>query len=177
MTSKGQGVRKNFPRNDISLEIFRGLNSDSSFDDFSQSRETEVLKEERGEFERRLRQSEQLRKQEVLVFSAKEKQVKQQVIALQGELKKLASSVKNLNQEVGKAIIETPVNPGIYHVSFLEKLISFVKLLTKQVEDASTWVTMHTARGKKKSYYWTQVGKSGSKFLLSQERYMATQAG
>jgi len=149
-----------YSKNDISLEILRDSLT------------------EKQEFERKYIRSEAIRKQELLIFSNSKKETATQVTKLQEELKKLSVSVVHLNQEVQMAAIQTTIiETGTYHLTFFEKLISFVKLLTKQVEDSSNWLSMHLARGKKKSHYWGQVKKSGSKYLLSADRYMSTQAG
>lgn len=177
MAAKGQNNRRNFIKNDLSLEILRGLDSPSPNNNSDDESEIELFNQERKAFERRIKQADYVHKQEITIFSTKEKQAQQQIKTLQEELTKLAQSVNNLRNEVKTAAIQTVVDPGTYHINFFEKLISFVKLLAKEAEDASTWVQMHNARGKKKSHYWGQVKKSGSKFLLSQERYMATQAG
>ncbi|MFZ5366336.1 MAG: DUF5660 family protein [Patescibacteria group bacterium] len=128
-------------------------------------------------FERRFCQAEIVRKQERIVFSAKDQESKTKVAALQEEVKKLASATQNLAKEVKIAAVQTPVEPGVYHETFFEKLISFIKSLTRKIEDASVWLAAWNARAKKRPFYWAQVQKSGTKFMLSQERYMATQAG
>lgn len=150
-------------KTDISLEILR-----DSFD-----RELTI-----DQPTRQLRQSEHLRRQETIIFSNKEKMVISEVQNLQSELTKLASSVKHLNKVIGNASIPSPITtPGTYHINFLEHLIVQIKSLTKNMDNASEWMSLHIARGKKKSHYWGQVKKSGSKYLLSADRYMSTQAG
>jgi len=117
------------------------------------------------------------RKQEWVVFSAQEQSVKMKVITLQEELKRLSRSVNNLSQKIQDSVQETVPTPGIYHENFFEKLISFIKSLTKKVDKASTWVSAVNSRLKKKPFYWAQINKSGSKYMLSADRYMSTQAG
>lgn len=128
-------------------------------------------------FERRFRQAEIVRRQEKIVFSAKEQETKAKVAALQEKVKELSSATQNLAKEVKIAAVQTPVEPGVYHETFFEKLILFVKSLTKKVEDASVWLAALNSRAKKRPFYWAQVQKSGTKFMLSGERYMSTQAG
>jgi len=112
-----------------------------------------------------------------VVFSAREQSVKRKVISLQEELKRLSHSINNLSQKIQNNTQETISAPGIYHENFLEKLISFVKSLTKKVNKASTWINVMQARMKKRPFYWAQINKSGSKYMLSADRYMSTQAG
>jgi hypothetical protein len=128
-------------------------------------------------FERRLYRAEVLRKQEKLIFSSRDQETKTKVFALQQEVQKLALATNSLAKEAKVAAFSVPSQPGIYHETFFEKLISFIKSLTKKVENASVWLAAWNARSKKKPFYWAQVGKSGSKFMLSPDRYMSTQAG
>jgi len=114
---------------------------------------------------------------EKLVFDQTQQEVKLQISALQVELKKLAVSTQKLTREVAVAVVEPPVNPGTYHVNFLEKLRGWLILLKKRIDASATWLSEFNQRSKKKNYYWNQAQKSGTKFMLSQERYMTNQAG
>ncbi len=102
--------------------------------------------------------------------------VKTQLDAVRAELSALAQSLKNLNTDVERAIVETPVDPGIYHVNFLERLRSFIKLLREQVDDSRTWLTVSSKRQKKMAF-WGLYKKHGTQFGLSSERTVSTQAG
>ena len=102
--------------------------------------------------------------------------MKQQIEAVRTELQALAQSLKNLHTEVEKAITETPVDPGIYHVNFFEKLRSFILSLKEQVDDSRTWLALSTNR-KNKAAFWGMYKKHGTQFGLSSERTVSTQAG
>lgn len=116
-------------------------------------------------------------REEKIVFSAKKQETQARVKLLQEEAAKLTKEVKNLDEKIEIAATAAPVEVGTYHISFFEKLIHVIRSITQKVSDASTWLSLTMVRGKRRSYYWGQVQKSGSKYLLSQERYMATQAG
>jgi hypothetical protein len=103
-------------------------------------------------------------------------QIKQQLEAVRGELQALVKSVHMLNTEIHKAVVETPVDPGVYHVNFYEKLRAVLQMLREQIDDSRSWLTMHTAR-KKKMGYWGMFKKHGTSFGLSNERSLATSAG
>lgn len=118
-----------------------------------------------------------IRKEERLIYSRVEQETKLQVAAVLEELKKLALSTKNLAKEVEVAAHQVPVNPGSYHLNFFEKLRETLILLKKRIDESATWLSAFNQRSKRRNYYWNQFKKSGSKFLLSQERYMSTQAG
>ena len=102
--------------------------------------------------------------------------LKHQIESVRQELKALAASIKSLNADVQKAIIEPPVMPGIYHVNFFEQLKSFIRLLREQIDDSRTWLSLQNNR-KKKQGYWGMFKKHGTSFGLSNERTLATQAG
>lgn len=105
-----------------------------------------------------------------------ETHVREQLEAVRAELKVLAVSVKNFNQDVQKAINEVSVHPGIYHLNFMERLRSILKILREQIEDSRSWLALSTNR-KKKRQYWGMYKKHGTQFGLSSERTLATQAG
>jgi len=105
-----------------------------------------------------------------------EANLKQQIEAVRTELKMLAASVKNYNLEVAKAINEIPVDPGVYHLNFLERLRSVLKILRQQIEDSRSWLALWTGR-KNKKQFWGMYKKHGTKFGLSSERTASTQSG
>lgn len=133
---------------------------------------------EREQFRRQLnREFFQVRQEERLVFKQEEQRTQLQIKAIQEELKKLVESTKDLVKEVEIASKLEPVEPGVYHLNFFERLKQLIVTFRKKIEDSASWLSLFNQRAKKKGYYWTQFKKSGTKFLLSQERYMATQAG
>lgn len=132
------------------------------------------------QFQARLRQKEIIQRQEQVLYTRKDRETQEQVKALQGEIQKLANSVNNLASEVQQAervaIQETPVT-GTYHINFFVHLRKVIAELRVQIQESAVWLEAWNKKAKKKNFYWGQVKKSGSKFLLSQDRYMATQAG
>jgi hypothetical protein len=100
-----------------------------------------------------------------------------QIEAVRVELKALAASLKGLHQEIQTSIEQQPVNPGIYHKNFYERLRSFLMILRVQIEDSRTWLATFNGRNKKKLGYWGMYKKHGTTFGLSSERSLATSAG
>jgi hypothetical protein len=121
------------------------------------------------------------RHQEVLatpVYDRHAEETKAQINALRQELKALAKELGTLANSTAKAIDEEIENPGTYHVNFFVKLKKFIIMLRQQVADSKNWLDVSYARKSAKNYYWgAGVGKSGTKYMLSSERYMATSAG
>jgi hypothetical protein len=105
-----------------------------------------------------------------------EPHLKQEIESIRQELKALASSIKSLNSEIQKTVTEVPVDPGIYHKNFFERLRSTLQLLREQVDDSRTWMSLQNNKKQKKGY-WGSYKKHGTSFGLSNERSLATQAG
>jgi hypothetical protein len=122
----------------------------------------------------------QIHRQEVRpsmpMVKAEEQGIKEQIEAVRAELKALAASIKNLNQDIQKAVVEVPVDPGIYHLNFFDRLRTILKLMREQIDDSRAWLGM-SANRKKKMGYWGMFKKHGTTFGLSHERNLATQAG
>ncbi len=110
------------------------------------------------------------------VIHEDQEKLQKQIESVRQELKAIASSIQSLNTEIGKAVQAVPVNPGIYHANFFERLRSVLKVLREQIDDSRSWLTMHTSR-KKKMGYWGMYKKHGTTFGLSNERSLATSAG
>lgn len=105
-----------------------------------------------------------------------EQKLQQELSAVRQELKSLAASIKTFSKEVDKAVSDMPVNPGIYHKNFYERLRSVLLILREQIDNSSAWLSASSSRKQKKSY-WGQYKKHGTQFGLSSERTVATQAG
>jgi len=118
-----------------------------------------------------------LRHREKLVYTKEQQEIKLQIKAIQDELKKLAESTQGLAKEVEIAAKQVPVEPGVYHLTFFEKLRQIIIQFRQRIEDSRTWLAASNQRAKRRNYYWSQVKKSGTKFMLSAERYMSTSAG
>lgn len=146
-----------------------------NFSEFLQSREQQVRSQERTVTERQ-------RSFEVLVFHRKEEICKKEIEVIKQEIKTLVVQTGKLSSELvqaEKAVSgRTPdLKSGIYYFSFFERIRRLIKLAKKRITESRTWLTEFTGRCKAKSYYWGQTQQSGTKFMLSHERYMATQAG
>ena len=92
------------------------------------------------------------------------------------EVLALAQTTQNIGQEVEIASIQAPVNPGVYHVIFFEKLLEFIKSFRRKIEDAGVWLHASNEKALKKNY-WGLYKKHGSKFLLSPDHYLQRSAG
>jgi hypothetical protein len=188
--------------NDSFLEAFRDLGSDfistgsnslkqgagdikNTIFPFFDNPEENKNKNEGIGFDERPQERPQERKtdfrhEEKVLFTREQRETQVQVKNLQEELKKLAKATVNLASEAKAAEIsamqEVPA-AGKYHVSFLEKFIKLLAELRSKLEESSIWLSAWNKKASKKNQYWGSFKKSGSKFLLSSDRYMSTQAG
>ncbi|HUV42326.1 MAG TPA: DUF5660 family protein [Patescibacteria group bacterium] len=171
----------------IAQDVIEGLPS-TALDQISQRKRSgtlqpnETLNLKRTQEQERIpyqyrRELNRIRQEERFVFKQSEQKTQLQIKAIQEELKRLALSTKELSKEVEIAATLEPVEPGIYHLNFLERLKRAIELFREKIEESANWLNLFNQRTKKRNYYWGQVRKSGTKFMLSQERYMATQAG
>lgn len=133
--------------------------------------------EKRGEQKATSRLGNRL-EQERLVFLRSENDKKAQIQSVLEEIARLAKSVGDLGKEVQIASMQAPVSPGIYHKNFFAQLRSFIADIKRQVAQSKHWLAITNSRAaKRQGFFWGQAQRSGTKFLLSQERYMATTTG
>ena len=156
-------------KKNYSGEISKGESLDMS-NVFSGKQEENNLLRTQLTLERNMRQDEQIRSQR------KAEELRVELHALIQEVKALANSSSNLAEEVQIAAMQAPVEPGVYHLVFFEKLIEFIKDFRKKIEDASVWLHATNKRAQKKNY-WTKYKKHGGKFLLSADHYLTRSAG
>lgn len=138
--------------------------------------------ESNQEIEDRLREENQRleRHREVVetkVFDRKELETKTKIRVIQEELQLLVKELAGMDQQLETAIEEEIANPGTYHLNFFEKLRRFLLDLRKRVADSANWLEISNQRKAAQQGFWGNVGKSGTKYLLSQERTVATQSG
>lgn len=168
-TSKKKGQK-----GDSFLEAFRDLREANY-----PSSEALFQKEEdfRERYRRQLEQTRIVQKQEQILFTRREKEAQQQVKALQEEIKQLAKATGDLAKEVEITAMQEAPLAGTYHVNFFERLRGLLKSLRSQIQESSYWLASWNKKAQKRNFYWGQFKKSGSKFMLSADRYMSTQAG
>ena len=104
-------------------------------------------------------------------------ETKQKLESIRQELHALSKSIRGLQQEIQTAVLEMPVDPGVYHLNFFEQLKMLLKGIRERVDDSQVWLSAWNANAKKKRGYWGMYKKHGTTFGLSSERTLATQAG
>lgn len=119
----------------------------------------------------------EIREQERQTFLRAEAAKKEEIKSVQAQIRSLTAKVGQFKQEVEVATMQAVVNPGAYHRNFFHHLRIFISTLTARVESSRHWLATTNSRAKKQGFYWSQVNKSGTKYLLSSERYMVTSTG
>jgi len=133
-------------------------------------------REEKQKVQKQLALERKLRAEESERFEKKSNELKLQLHAIMEEVKLLAETTQELGQEVQVASLQAPVEPGVYHVIFFEKLLEFLKSFRKKIEAGSIWLQATNKRAEKKNY-WARYKKHGGKFLLSPDHYLTRNAG
>ena len=160
---------------------------DSFFDQFFNF--NDQLKNYSSDFEQFPRQplwqKQEKKPQQRLEFTVFKKEIHQEEYVIPREIKKLTEEIRReiavikqtnkalLSQvaDIEKTTIQSlPDKPGIYHIRFLELLLSFLRTLRAKVGEAKTWLTaMQTKRKKRGSLFLTLSKKKGTQYSLSQE--------
>ncbi len=93
------------------------------------------------------------------------------------ELKKITAASAEIAIEFKEITVEQRIEqPGEYHVTFFQWMLSLVKSARQKIEDSSAWLSVMKSK-KSQRQYWNMFKKHGTTFGLSNERVIATQAG
>ncbi len=140
------------------------------FEEMLRIRENQVRKQERTRFD-------VIKREETVIFSRQQQEVKLQIESIQTQIQALGQEQVGLMKEINKAAFNAAVSPGIYHKNFFERLLGLVSLARKKISESRSWLSLHNQRlGKQKGYH-ANVKKSGTSYMLSGERTVATQTG
>lgn len=141
------------------------------FDEVLSGRHQENLKlRKQIALERKLREEEKVR------IEKKSHELRLQLNAIIQEVSLLSQTTQELAQETQIAAMQAPVEPGVYHVIFFEKLLEFIKSFRKKIGEAKVWLHASNKRAQKKNY-WARYKKHGGKFLLAADHYLSRSAG
>lgn len=135
----------------------------------------EASAQEKGRHDERAFQNQRLNQEKVL-FSLTDEKLRQEINSVREEIAMLVKTMGKVEDQIEQAVIQEVVDPGVYHLNFFRKLRGWITMMRKSLEDASLWMELSAGRGKR-SYYWNQVGKSGSKYSMSSERTPQMSAG
>lgn len=138
---------------------------------FSGKHEEIVKLRQQTALERKILEEEKFR------VEKKSNELRMQLTAIREEIIFLAQKTENLAEETQIAAMQAPIEPGIYHVIFFEKLLEFINSFRKKIEEAGIWLHAVNKRAAKKNMWGAQYKKHGAKYLLSGEHYLQRSAG
>jgi hypothetical protein len=117
-----------------------------------------------------------LLKEEKELMEKRTNELQVKLHAITQEIQMVSQAMPKVTEEVETAKLQAPINPGIYHIIFFDKILEGLRDLRKRIENASEWLTIANLRAQKKTY-WSLYKKHGGKFLLSSEHYLQRSAG
>lgn len=112
------------------------------------------------------------------IARAQNQEYSAQIQEIIGELKRLVSSSKELeNQFKDVTMVNvTAVKAGKYQMNFFKWVLITVRQARIKVEDSGAWLAMFKKK-KGQKQYWAMFKKHGTSFAMSNERVLATQTG
>ena len=135
-----------------------------------------------GEFQKEQKAHKQVRferrllEEEKAAIEKKNNQLKLQLHAITQEIQAVVTSTPKLARQVEVASLVSSVDPGIYHLVFLEKILEFLRSFRKKINNASDWL-MATNKRTNKRNFWNQYKVQKGQALLNPETYSQRSAG
>ena len=111
-----------------------------------------VLEEEKEEnkvLRAQVARERSLRQESEAYNSRQTQELKLQLKALTTKAENIVKETIFLSQEVKIAIIQAPVEPGIYHITFFQNLLSFMESFRKKIHEANLWLASAKKRSRK----------------------------
>ncbi|OGM08793.1 hypothetical protein A2159_02160 [Candidatus Woesebacteria bacterium RBG_13_34_9] len=133
--------------------------------------------EEQQHLRKQIALERKLLEEEKIYIEKKTNELRMQLSTIREEILVIAQKTDNLSKETEIAAMQAPIEPGIYHVIFFEKLLEFIKSFSKKIEEASVWLHSINKRAARKNAWGANYKKHGAKYLLSGEHYLQRSAG
>lgn len=146
---------------------------DFDFASWMENRDKQIA--ENAKSQERLFQAHKQRQEKVL-FNLADEKINQEINEIRSELAMLVKTMGKVEKQIDNAMVENVVDAGVYHLNFFRNLKNWIIFIRKSMEDASVWIQMSAGR-RSKGYFWTQFGKSGTKYSMSSERNVQMGAG
>jgi len=146
----------------------------SLYEHWAEGREEQAADKARGE-ERAFHLHKQQESQ--VLFSFADEKVRKEIDGVRQELAMLVKTMGQVEKQIELAIMNNVSDSGLYHLNYFQKLKTWIIFMRKSLEDSSAWLQLGAGRGKRQSYFWGQVTKSGSKYSMSSERNVQMGAG
>lgn len=98
-------------------------------------------------------------------------QLMQQIRREIDEVKRADASLLQEVKDIEKMTVEVlPAKPGVYHVRFLEIVLSFLRTIRSKIGESKSWLEAMMSKKKKRgSLFAVRSKKMGTQYSLSQE--------
>jgi hypothetical protein len=148
------------PKNNKKFNGILELNKSVNPNNQPQEKEKNELAQKNAEFIKQFFHS--FQQEQSVLYSQKEQQIKQELIELQEEIKKLIKSTQNIQKTVKIASETNIVEYTEYQVNFFTKLKIFIINFRKNIEEADNWFESCNNKKRKKKGFWgnSQKGKN-----------------
>lgn len=158
------------------LEVKRGNGDLSEGQEISLGEESNRTQETVQKTETHLEYFEKIKETATSADRGEQIIVRQQIEQIRTELQSIKSASAELEHVVKAVNMQMPVNPGRYHVTFFEWLLTSLTNARRNLESSANWLNLFKSK-KQQKQYWSMSKKHGTTFSLSQERTAATQTG
>jgi len=168
------------PKNPASRREIKPGQAISIKDSIQKSALSEIQQEQDSYFQQKLDFQRRINLAEASLRLKDRQETTNKINSIREEIRAITRSITQINSQVEEVKTSSQANidqPSQYQLSFLELLLEFLKDLREKVEEGNSWLAAFQKRSNKRNYFWGQVKKSGSKFLLSSDRTPATQTG
>lgn len=123
------------------------------------------------------------RNERITLFSFREQKERQEIQKIRELLKQIRQEIKAIKKadevfmnevnDIEKLTLETDPKAGIYHISFLEVMLSFLyslRLKLVKLSESRTWLGVFSSKkGKRGSLFAKRSKEQGTQYMLSQE--------
>ena len=127
-----------------------------------------------------LYQPSHLQHEATLLLQQDNQELKKTIAELVEQIKALSTASKNTQKEIEKISLEENPEPSTYKVNFLKRLVTYLKQVTKNINQAGEWASMFSIRCKQRGKFWNNVKNKktgGEQYLFSNEHSSARSAG
>lgn len=165
----GAAMEQIFGRQKVSGDIAAGesINVDEAYSGVDKQRKL---------FEKHIHYIRSLHEEERTYREKRTNELRMQLKELIAQVQQLAASTVELDEEIKIAVLQAPVEPGIYHIILFQEMVEYIQSFRKKIDRAVTWLHSANKRADKKNY-WSMYKKHKGSFLLSSEHYLGRNAG
>jgi hypothetical protein len=150
------------------------LNKSINLNDQPQEQEKNEIAKKNAEFIKQFFNN--FKKEQEVLYSQKEQEIKKELSELKEEIKKLIKSTENVKKDVENAIETNIVEYTEYQVNFFTKLKNFIINLRKNIEEADLWFESCNNKKRKKNCFWNNSQKGKNQQYMQSGEHSASRS-